>query len=158
MTVLVADYGAQDVAESEFAALQELGNANPDQLHDAALISKSQAGEPDVLARQSEHGAEKGALAGAALGLFTGHLMHKAILGAAAGGGASALSRGLGKKKVEQLAETLRAGQIVLIAVVDTYSVDIFRSALTSATNVGSESAGLSVEQIAAALPPVEQG
>jgi hypothetical protein len=96
----------------------------------------------------------KGAVAGAVVGvLFPPSLIGGAIVGGLAGGGVARLTRSLGRGRVKTLGEALDKGEIALVAVVDTASLDAFKTSLTRAVEMHSEETGLTDDDLRGLAP-----
>jgi uncharacterized membrane protein len=121
---------------------------------DAALVTKDAEGNPKTLERQSHHGWGKGPVAGAVVGvLFPPSLIGGAIVVGLAGGGVARLTRSLGRGRVKTLGEPLDKGEIALVAVVDTASLDAFKTSLTRAVEMHSEETGLTDDDLRGLAP-----
>jgi uncharacterized membrane protein len=121
---------------------------------DAALVTKDAEGKPKTLQRESHHGWGKGAVAGAVVGvLFPPSLIGGAIVVGLAGGGVARLTRSLGRGRVKTLGEPLDKGEIALVAVVDTASLDAFKTSLTRAVEMHSEETGLTDDDLRGLAP-----
>jgi uncharacterized membrane protein len=151
-TIILAAYHEMTAAEADWDALEAVAKEGL-YVADAALVTKDVEGNPQILERQSHHGWGKGAIAGAVVGvLFPPALIGSAIVGGVAGAGVARLNRSLGRDKVKDLGEVLDVGEIALVAVVDTASLESFTKSLVKAAVVRTAATGLPEEELRQAL------
>ena len=152
-TVILAAYTDLPTAEVDWTAFETVAKEGL-YVADAAIVTKDSDGNPKILERQSHHGWGKGAVAGAVVGvLFPPAVIGGAIAGGLAGGAVAKFSRSLGRGKVKDLGEVLDKGEIALVAVVDTASLEAFVNSLARALDVHSEATGLTDDELKEAAP-----
>ncbi len=146
--VIVAAYADLATAERDWTDLETVAKEGL-YVADAALVSKDAEGNPKILERQSHHGWGKGAIAGAVVGiLFPPSLVGGALVGGLAGGAVAGLTRSLDRGKIHGLGQVLDKGEIALVAVVDTDSLESFVKALAQALDIKAEDAGLTDDEL----------
>jgi uncharacterized membrane protein len=118
--VFMGSYASEADAESDYKALKELHSQGKIGTYDVAVVSKDAEGNVHVHKHEkpTQHGTWWGIATGAAVGI----LFPPAIIPMAAAGGVSVglishLARGMSRKDMHELGETLDAGKAALIVV-----------------------------------------
>jgi uncharacterized membrane protein len=134
----VAVYEDRAEAEADWWSLEANAEAGKLTIADAALV-ENDGGESVILDRQSHHGWGKGAVVGAVVGvLFPPSILASAAVGAGGGALLASMTRGLGRRHVQELGEVLDSGRsavIVISSAHDTNAITkVLRGARTTTT------------------------
>jgi uncharacterized membrane protein len=117
--VYVGTYGGEAEARDDYQAIKELHSLGAVGTYDAAVVTKDDGKvhvNKDEMA--TRHGAWGGAAAGAAIGiLFPPAVIGTALVGAAVGGVAGHMWRGMSRADVKELGEVIDDGQAALVVV-----------------------------------------
>jgi uncharacterized membrane protein len=142
----VAAYLDMSAAMADWSALEDAAHAKELEITDAALVENVE-GKPVIVHRESHHGWEKGAVAGAIVGiLFPPSVIGAAAVGAAGGGLISHLMRKLGRGKVRDLGRAFDSGTIAIIVVSPVGSTAHVTEKLQRATTTDTQSGATSEE------------
>jgi uncharacterized membrane protein len=118
--VYVGVYDDPDTAVADYDAVKDLHSTGVVGTYDAAVVDREADGKVHVHKHEkpTQHGAWSGLAAGALLGIFfPPGIVAAGVLGAAAGGVVGHLWRGMSRKDVKELGETLDTGEAALIVV-----------------------------------------
>jgi uncharacterized membrane protein len=133
LETIVAVYGEDTVAESDWSALEAAAQRGDLTIADAALV-ENQSGDSVILKRQSHHGWGKGAVVGAVVGiLFPPSILGAAVVGAGGGALIAGMTRALGRASVKDLGETLDSGRLAIIVVSPAASINAVTRTLAGA-------------------------
>jgi uncharacterized membrane protein len=117
--VYVGTYRGETEARDDYQAIKELHSLGAVGTYDAAVVTKDDGKvhvNKDEMA--TRHGAWGGAAAGAAIGiLFPPAVIGTALVGAAVGGVAGHMWRGMSRADVKELGEVIDDGQAALVVV-----------------------------------------
>jgi uncharacterized membrane protein len=117
--IYVGTYPAEAQARDDYQVVKDLHSIGAVGTYDAAVVTKDDGKvhvNKDEMA--TRHGAWGGAAAGAAIGiLFPPSIIGTALVGAAVGGVAGHLWRGLSRADVKDLGEVIDDGQAALVVV-----------------------------------------
>lgn len=118
--IYIGTYASEAEARADYHVVKDLHAADVIGTYDAAVISKDDAGKVHVNKDEmaTRHGAWGGAAAGALIGiLFPPSLIVTTAAGAAVGGVAGHLWRGMSRADVKELGEIIDDGQAALVIV-----------------------------------------
>lgn len=119
--VYVGVYDSQADAEADYDILKELHSAKAVGTYDVAVISKDADGKVHLTKHEkpTQHGAWSGLVVGGLIGLFfpPAWIVGGAAIGAAAGGLAGHLFRGMSRGDLKELGEALDEGEASLVIV-----------------------------------------
>ena len=118
--VYVGVYDDPDAAVADYDAVRDLHSTGVVGTYDAAVVDREADGKVHVHKHEkpTRHGAWSGLAAGALLGIFfPPGIVAGGVLGAATGGLVGHLWRGMSRKDVKELGETLDTGEAALIVV-----------------------------------------
>ncbi|MDO8213818.1 DUF1269 domain-containing protein [Conexibacter sp. CPCC 206217] len=158
--VLVGAYEREADAQADYEAVRELHAAGLVGTYDAAVIHRD--GEHHVHVRRHEkptqHGAWTGLAAGALLGiLWPPSLIGTALAGGAFGGLVGHFWRGLPRKELKELGETLDEGQAALFVVGEATVEEAVRAAVKRADKIVSKELKAEAKELQKALKEAEQ-
>lgn len=132
--LVVVSFPNERKAEEVLQALQQLDHEGAAELKNAAIIRRDPSGDVSIKETRdfnAKQGALAGALAGGLLGLFRGHILTDAALGALGGAGVSkAVDLGFPDSYLRELGDSLKPGSSALVAVVTFTKVDQAMAAL----------------------------
>ncbi len=118
--LFIGTYSNVQDAQSDYKAVKELHRQGIIGTYDAAVVEKDAQDRVHVHKHEkpTQHGAWTGIAVGAVVGLLTPlSLLGAAIIGGAAGGLAGHLWRGMSRKDMKELGETLDEGQAALVVI-----------------------------------------
>jgi uncharacterized membrane protein len=118
--LFIGTYSNVEDAQQDYKAVKELHHRKVIGTYDAAVVEKDAEGKVHVHKREkpTEHGAWTGIVVGAVIGLLSPlSVIGSAIVGGVAGGIAGHLWRGMSRKDMKELGETLDEGQAALIVI-----------------------------------------
>jgi uncharacterized membrane protein len=118
--IYAAIYDTEDDARADYEVLKDLHAGAIVGTYDAALVTKDEDGKVHVHKHEkpTQHGSWTGAGVGAVVGiLFPPAILASAVVGAAAGGVAGHLWRGMSRGDVKELGEALDEGDAALVVV-----------------------------------------
>lgn len=157
LQVSVVTYGGEQSARKDMEVVEQLYTEGSLNLYDLALVVKDADGEVREVRKtekSTEHAAEGGAVIGGLLGLiFPPALLAVvggAAIGAAYGGIAGHLWRGMSRKDLHELGEHLDRGRSALVIVADERLTETATEKLAADAEVVSRSTGLTRGQLAA--------
>ncbi|HEY9475047.1 MAG TPA: DUF1269 domain-containing protein [Mycobacteriales bacterium] len=112
-------YDSEPDAEMDLQEIKDLHGQGVIGTYDAAVVSKDDSKvHMHKIEKPTQHGGWTGLAVGAAIGvLFPPALIGTALVGAAGGGLLGHFARGMSRKDVKELGETLDEGQAALIVV-----------------------------------------
>jgi hypothetical protein len=121
---------------------------------DAALVTKDAEGNAKTLERESHHGwGRVQSLEPSSASCSRRRSSVGAIVGGLAGGGVAGSPGPSGEGRVKTRCEPLDKGEIALVAMVDTASLDAFKTSLTRAVEMHSEETGLTDDDLRGLAP-----
>lgn len=118
--VFVATYDGMEYAWIDYAAVKELHHRGVIGTYDAAVVEKDAEGKVHVHKHEkpTQHGAWTGVAVGAVVGiLFPPSIITSAAIGGVAGGVIGHLWRGMSRKDMKELGETLDQGHAALVVI-----------------------------------------
>ncbi len=118
--LFIGTYSNVGDAQQDYDAVKELHRQGVIGTYDAAVVEKAADGKVHVHKREkpTEHGAWTGIVVGAVVGLLSPlSVIGGAIVGGVAGGVAGHLWRGMSRKDMKELGETLDEGQVALVVI-----------------------------------------
>jgi uncharacterized membrane protein len=118
--IYIGTYPNNEAAHDDYDVVKELHLAGAIGTYDAAVVTKDENGRVHVNKDEmaARHGAWGGAAAGALIGiLFPPSIIGTALVGAAVGGTAGHLWRGLSRSDVKELGELIDDGEAALLIV-----------------------------------------
>lgn len=116
--VYAATYPDREAAQFDYDIVKELYAADVIATYDAAIVSKDSHGHVHVHKREkaAEHGVVGGAAIGALLSVvLPGGVIAGAVVGGTVGGLAGHFARGMSRKDMHDLGETLERGEAALV-------------------------------------------
>ena len=117
LSTTVAVYDDIGSAETDWGALETAAKDGVIDLTDAALVTRDDDKGTTTVEHQTRHGAGKGAVAGAVVGiLFPPSLIGSAVVGAGAGAAVARLTRSLDRGDIKDLGDVMDSGTIALVA------------------------------------------
>lgn len=151
MFLFVGTYGSVDDAKADDNAVKQLYRDKVIGTYDAAVVSKDAEGKVKVqrTEKPTEHGAEIGALAGAAVGVFfPPFLLVDAAIGAVAGGLIGHFRKGMSHKELQEIGMDLYASEAALIVVGESRLEEALKKAERRATKIVEKQITLDAEQL----------
>ena len=134
----IGTYASEDAAKADLEVVRALYLTDVVRTYDAAVVAKDRQGKVHVRHHEesTRHAAWGGAAVGALVGLlFPPALVATTVLGAAGGGLAGHLWRGISRGDLKDLGEALDAGEASLV-VISTSEIDHqFAAALKAAAH-----------------------
>jgi uncharacterized membrane protein len=118
--LFIGTYSSVGDAQMDYDAVKELHRQGVIGTYDAAVVDKDVEGRVHVRKHEkpTQHSAWTGVAVGAVVGLLSPlSLLGGAIIGAAAGGLAGHLWRGMSRSDMKELGETLDEGQAALVVI-----------------------------------------
>jgi uncharacterized membrane protein len=149
--VFVGVYDDPDEAEVDYEAVKQLHHGGVIGTYDAAVVDREADGKVHVHKHEkpTQRGAWSGLAAGALLGIFfPPGLIAAGAVGAATGGVIGHLWKGMSRKDVKELGETLDTGEAALIVVGESKLSDAMAKAMKRANRtmereIDADAAGL---------------
>jgi uncharacterized membrane protein len=141
--IYIGTYPSEAAARTDYDVVKDLHAAGAVGTYDAAVVTKDYAGKVHVNKDEmaTRHGAWGGAAVGAVVGiLFPPAIIGSAVVGAAAGGVAGHLWRGMSRSDVKEFGEIIDAGQAALVIVgQSTVAQAVDKAALKAEKHVAKE-------------------
>lgn len=149
--VFIGTYPDEESAQADYGVVRDLYRLGAAGTYDAAVVLKDPDGRVHVhkVETATQHGAWGGAAAGALVGiLFPPAMIGTILVGAAVGGAAGHLWRGLSRSDVADLGQVIDDGQAALVIVGASTIGDAIAEAELTATKHVVKELDLSSEEL----------